>query len=875
MSSLAHMENVAVKSEHLTKRKKSLSHRLSRNNRRPTEASHVRSRRSDPTPSPSPKKKGVAHTPTHQQQRDALWQEALAFYEKASRYDENDECEGAYCNYLLCGMALHQCIQCESPRSTTTTRPAPKAPKAPKRTTDPATASSESMNRHDLHGTLLHITACITLFQEKVAARQALLGCPEEKGGGSDDDDQDDLEDCSGVVAEKVSPDISFDSIIGNKSAKDTIQMNVLKPIQYPNLFPLQSSNFLFYGPPGTGKTLMAKAIATQLTDPRLKMKSLFFAPLMGDLKGKFVGESEKNIVQLFKCASRKACEEQARLNEDDATKGTTVVAIIFLDEIDTLTKCKSRDSSVSNVNTTNTLLQMINGVESLDNVITVAATNHPEELDSAIKRRFAEHIGIWLPSPADFKQMVQFHFAHRLMSTLTTVTSCDNWWYKWKNPLGELSESPQQWADGYFANQWYTRWFELWQPILGVTLLDMDKLVGEIENRYKSVTPSGYGLSGAEIENMCTKVLKKGAHEAQRSALFYRIRVTQEEVNAYLKHVCAKEGAGPDCAESKRNVLLLTWLDNCTVSSKTYNQIENMFSRETLSLFFAAVANARPEYPPSALPPHYEVVEVNGRKYHYAATARLNVRKCDRKIPETWTSALNLLQKVSIGNRENETYMYVDLDCKHATENIHFAMTKQAITKEDNTIQIVVVGDVPATLVKETSSYASYVKYTVSSPGWWMQQLNDLGAKYQVYFRFGNSVTYCFEPPQGSMNETNRLGVGANWIGSYTLDADVSQVAIKEPSEPDDYDYACEIYNYWFGKKVLPTGEKVDEDVLQLHQYTPSTAHDDEKDGHPGDNQFVNLTFDPEYFRKLCVGKQPEITPACKPEEWQQLKKL
>lgn len=743
------------------------------------------------------------------------------------------------------------------------------------------------MNRHDLHGTLQHITACITLFQEKVAARQALLGCPEEKGGGSDDDDQDDLEDCSGVVAETVSPDISFDSIIGNKSAKDTIKMNVLKPIQYPNLFPLQSSNFLFYGPPGTGKTLMAKAIATQLTDPRLKMKSLFFAPLMGDLKGKFVGESEKNIVQLFKCASRKACEEQARLDEDDATKDTKVVAIIFLDEIDTLTKCKSRDSSVSNVNTTNTLLQMINGVESLDNVITVAATNHPEELDSAIKRRFAEHIGIWLPNSAEFKQMVQFHFAHRLVSTLTTVTSCDDWWHKWKTTtLLAESESPQQWADGYFANQWYTQWFKEWEKILGVSSHDMDLLAGEIEQRYKSVTPSGYGLSGAEIENMCTKVLKKGAREAQCDGTFYRIRVTPTEVDAYLEKVqeCvdSRKLQKEDFDTYRRKVFLLTWLDNCTVSNKTYNKIVSMFGRDKLQSWFAAVANARPEFPPTALPPHDELVEVRGRCYRYAPSARLNGRA--RNIPQAWTQALELLQQVSKGKHENETYMYVD--CEDTAENLHFAIRKQAITIEDHTIQIAVVGHVPVTSVASTTSFTG-VSYTVSSPGWWMQKLNDSKETYQVYFRFGNSVTYCFEPPKGSMNTMHKLGsFGANWIGSYTLDADVSQVAVKEPSEPEtarggeedadghDHAYARVICNYWFGKEALPTGKRVDSDVLQLHQYTPSTAHD-EKDGHPGDNQFVNLTFDPQYFRTLCVGKQPEITPACKPEEWQKLKKI
>ena len=303
------------------------------------------------------------------------------------------------------------------------------------------------------------------------------------------------------------------------------------------------------------------------------------------------------------------------------------------------------------------------------------------------------------------------------------------------------------------------------------------------------------------------------------------------------------------------------------------------MFGRDKLQRWFAAVANARPEFPPTALPQHDETVEVRGRHYHYARTVRLDSRA--RKIPQAWTQALELLQQVSIGKRENETYMYVD--CEETGEHLHFAIRKQAITIEDQTIQITVVGHVPVASVESKTSYTG-VSYTVSSPGWWMQQLNASGETYQVYFRFGNSVTYCFEPPKGSMQVMGGLlGFGASYIGSYTLEADVFKVAIEEPpksqheeavedgSDGHDHAYANVICKYWFNKDALATGKKVEADVLQLHQYT----HHAQKSRHDGENQFVNLTFDPQYFRDLCLGKQPEITPACKPEEWEKLKKI
>lgn len=90
---------------------------------------------------------------------------------------------------------------------------------------------------------------------------------------------------------------ISFNDIAGQQDVKNDIKMNYIYPFQFPNMFPTKSKGILFYGPPGTGKTLLAKASTREIPG------AAFFAPTPGDLKGKYEGESEKAIRNLFSCA--------------------------------------------------------------------------------------------------------------------------------------------------------------------------------------------------------------------------------------------------------------------------------------------------------------------------------------------------------------------------------------------------------------------------------------------------------------------------------------------------------------------------------------------------------------------------------------------
>jgi len=99
-----------------------------------------------------------------------------------------------------------------------------------------------------------------------------------------------------------------FDTVIGLGRAKREIQDGMINPLIYPNMYPKISKGILLYGPPGTGKTLLAKAAVNELKAADPSIDILFFAPKGSDLKGKFVGETEQKIANLFSCASEFAC---------------------------------------------------------------------------------------------------------------------------------------------------------------------------------------------------------------------------------------------------------------------------------------------------------------------------------------------------------------------------------------------------------------------------------------------------------------------------------------------------------------------------------------------------------------------------------------
>ncbi|MBM7440733.1 proteasome ATPase [Streptomyces sp. HB132] len=185
------------------------------------------------------------------------------------------------------------------------------------------------------------------------------------------------------LVLEEV-PDIDYNKIGGLGDQIELIRDAVELPYLHPDLFREHElrppKGILLYGPPGCGKTLIAKAVANSLAKKVAEVtgqpagKSYFLNIKGPELLNKYVGETERHIRLVFQRAREKASE------------GTPV--IVFFDEMESL--FRTRGSGVSS-DVENTivpqLLAEIDGVEGLENVIVIGASNREDMIDPAILR--------------------------------------------------------------------------------------------------------------------------------------------------------------------------------------------------------------------------------------------------------------------------------------------------------------------------------------------------------------------------------------------------------------------------------------------------------------------------------------------------------
>lgn len=189
--------------------------------------------------------------------------------------------------------------------------------------------------------------------------------------------------DAQELVLEEV-PDITYANIGGLSSQISQIQDAVELPFLHPEIFRQYNltppKGILLYGPPGNGKTLIAKAVANSLAArveamyPGQKRTGYFLNIKGPELLDKYVGETERQIRDIFTAAREKAVE------------GNPVV--VFFDEMESLFRTRGTGRS-SDVETTIVpqLLAEIDGVESLDNVIVIGATNREDMIDPAVLR--------------------------------------------------------------------------------------------------------------------------------------------------------------------------------------------------------------------------------------------------------------------------------------------------------------------------------------------------------------------------------------------------------------------------------------------------------------------------------------------------------
>uniref|UniRef100_A0A182IZ07 AAA+ ATPase domain-containing protein n=1 Tax=Anopheles atroparvus TaxID=41427 RepID=A0A182IZ07_ANOAO len=171
---------------------------------------------------------------------------------------------------------------------------------------------------------------------------------------------------------------LSWDDIAGLEYAKTIIKEAVVWPILRPDIFTglrKPPRGILLFGPPGTGKTLIGKCIASQ-------SKSTFFSISASSLTSKWIGDGEKMVRALF------------------AVAAVHQPAVVFIDEIDSLLCQRSDTEHESSRRLKTEFLVQLDGATTADDerILIVGATNRPQELDEAARRRLVKRLYIPLP---------------------------------------------------------------------------------------------------------------------------------------------------------------------------------------------------------------------------------------------------------------------------------------------------------------------------------------------------------------------------------------------------------------------------------------------------------------------------------------------
>jgi transitional endoplasmic reticulum ATPase len=188
-------------------------------------------------------------------------------------------------------------------------------------------------------------------------------------------------------------PNVHWDDIGGLEETKRDLREGIELPLKNPEAFERMgirpAKGFLLFGPPGTGKTLLAKAVAREA-------EANFIATKSSDLLSKWYGESEQQVSRLF-----------ARARQVAPT-------VIFLDEIDSLAPQRGGGMGEPAVTerVVNTLLAEMDGLEEMQGIVVIGATNRPTLLDPALLRpgRFDELVYVPVPETEGRLRILQIH---------------------------------------------------------------------------------------------------------------------------------------------------------------------------------------------------------------------------------------------------------------------------------------------------------------------------------------------------------------------------------------------------------------------------------------------------------------------------------
>lgn len=191
---------------------------------------------------------------------------------------------------------------------------------------------------------------------------------------------------------------VTFADIAGYETTKTSVRFIVkcLKEQKALNKIGAKlPKGILLYGTPGTGKTYMARAIAGEAGVP-------FYSASASSFVNTYVGVGAKNVRALYETAKKNA------------------PCVVFIDELDAIGGSRKADNVHSELRSTlNELLVQMDGIDSTNSILTIAATNTPEELDEALVRagRFDRKIAMPLPDVKEREQILQIHCKEKLLA--------------------------------------------------------------------------------------------------------------------------------------------------------------------------------------------------------------------------------------------------------------------------------------------------------------------------------------------------------------------------------------------------------------------------------------------------------------------------
>jgi transitional endoplasmic reticulum ATPase len=304
-------------------------------------------------------------------------------------------------------------------------------------------------------------------------------------------------------------PKVSWNDVGGLEDIKQSLRESVEWPLTQPEVFSRMGieppRGILLYGPPGTGKTLLAKAVANE-------SKANFISIKGPEVMSKWVGESEKAIRELFKKAKQVA------------------PTIVFLDEIDSIAPRRGAYSgSHVTESVVNQILTSIDGLESMEGVVIIGATNRPDILDPSLLRPGRFDRLILIPAP-DFDSRLKIFKIHArdmpLKVTNEEVKIIEDDLNKKSEFIDSLKIASKEVLSKKESDKLKNDQMDVKQVL---------KKMSSIDKLFYWLSSKTEGFSGADIEGVC--------REAAMTALRENIK-TKEVSKKYFDKALSKSRA-------------------------------------------------------------------------------------------------------------------------------------------------------------------------------------------------------------------------------------------------------------------------------------------------------------------------------------------